>query len=48
MYMHMVDKNTQTIVTIPEVLKIIDAKYDYLKDHYAGFAIENVLVSGFL
>lgn len=44
MYLHMINNDTQTIVTIPEVLKIIDAKYDYLKDDYAGFAIENVLV----
>ncbi|XP_065199853.1 cadherin-87A [Planococcus citri] len=43
MYLHMINNETQTIVTIPEVLKIIDAKYDYLKDDYAGFAIENVL-----
>lgn len=28
---------------MPEVLKNIDSKYDFLKDYYAGFAIENVL-----
>ena len=42
--MHMIDNVTQQIVTIPEVLKVIDDKYDHLKDYYAQFAIENVLV----
>lgn len=45
MYLHVVDKNTLTIATVPEVLKVIDAQYDFLKDYYAGFAIENVIVS---
>ena len=45
MYLHVVDRKTQTISTIPDVLKVIDAQYDFLKDYYAGFAIENVLVS---
>lgn len=44
MYMHMIDKDSRMIVTIPDVLKVIDDKYDYLKNYYAGFAIENVLV----
>lgn len=44
MYLHVVDGPSQTIASIPEVLKVIDAKYDFLKDYYAGFAIENVLV----
>ncbi|GLV42165.1 Cadherin 87A, partial [Carabus blaptoides fortunei] len=43
MYIHVVDGSSQTIATIPEVLKVIDAKYDALKDYYAGFAIENVV-----
>lgn len=43
MYIHVVDDSSQTIATIPEVLKVIDAKYDALKDYYAGFAIENVV-----
>ncbi|XP_067010919.2 cadherin-87A [Anabrus simplex] len=43
MYLHVVDSSTQTIASIPEVLKVIDAKYDYLKDYYAGFAIENII-----
>ncbi|XP_021925581.1 cadherin-87A isoform X2 [Zootermopsis nevadensis] len=43
MYLHVVDGPSQTIASIPEVLKVIDAKYDFLKDYYAGFAIENVL-----
>lgn len=45
MFIHVVDLKTQSIATVPDVLKIIDAKYDYLKDCYAGFAIENVIVS---
>jgi hypothetical protein len=44
MYLHVVDGASQTIASIPEVLKVIDAKYDFLKDYYAGFAIENVVV----
>lgn len=43
MYIHVVDSSSQTIATIPDVLKVIDAKYDALKDYYAGFAIENVV-----
>lgn len=43
MYLHVVDPKTQTISPIPQVLKIIDSKYELLKDHYAGFAIENVV-----
>lgn len=47
MYLHVVDTPSNTISAIPEVLKVIDAKYDFLKDYYAGFAIENVVVSLF-
>ncbi|KAG8232452.1 hypothetical protein J437_LFUL012376 [Ladona fulva] len=43
MYLHVVDGPTQTIAQIPDVLKVIDAKYDFLKDYYAGYAIENVV-----
>ncbi|XP_017767839.1 PREDICTED: cadherin-87A isoform X2 [Nicrophorus vespilloides] len=43
MYILVIDPNTHTIVPVPEVLKIIDAKYDFLKDYYAGFAIQNVV-----
>ncbi|PSN52632.1 hypothetical protein C0J52_14597, partial [Blattella germanica] len=43
MYIHVVDGPTQTIASIPEVLRVIDAKYDFLKDYYAGFAIENIV-----
>jgi hypothetical protein len=43
MYLHVVDSKTQAILPIPQVLKIIDSKYDFLKNYYTGFAIENVL-----
>ncbi|XP_076290426.1 cadherin 87A isoform X1 [Lasioglossum baleicum] len=43
MYLHVVEPKTQTIAPIPQVLKVIDAKYDFLKDYYTGFAIENVV-----
>lgn len=43
MYLHVVDKDTLTIVDTMEVLKSIDAQYDFLKDRYSGFAIENIL-----
>ncbi|XP_012135516.1 cadherin 87A isoform X2 [Megachile rotundata] len=43
MYLHVVEPKTNTIAPIPQVLKVIDAKYDFLKDYYAGFAIENVV-----
>lgn len=45
MYLHVVELKSQTIAPVPHVLKVIDAKYDFLKDYYAGFAIENVVVS---
>lgn len=47
MYLHVVELKTQTIAPVPHVLKVIDAKYDFLKDYYAGFAIENVVVCNF-
>ncbi|KAK7790843.1 hypothetical protein R5R35_010718 [Gryllus longicercus] len=43
MYIHVVDGPTQTIAAISDVLKIIDTKYDYLKNYYAGFSIQNVV-----
>ncbi|KAH1027486.1 hypothetical protein HUJ05_000983 [Dendroctonus ponderosae] len=43
MYILAVDPATNSIVSVPEVLKIIDSEYDFLKDYYAGFAIENVV-----
>ncbi|CAH1126852.1 unnamed protein product [Ceutorhynchus assimilis] len=43
MYILAVDQSTNSIVPVPEVLKIIDNGYDFLKDYYAGFAIENVV-----
>nr|CAD7400227.1 unnamed protein product [Timema poppensis] len=43
MYLHVVDGPSQAITNIPEVLRVIDANYDFLKDYYAGFAIENVV-----
>lgn len=45
MYLHSVDLKAKTINPVPLVLKVIDGKYDFLKDYYAGFAIENVVVS---
>lgn len=43
MYLHVVEQKTQTISPISQVLKVIDAKYDFLKDYYTGFAIENIV-----
>lgn len=43
MYILVIDPSTKQILPVPEVLKVIDAKYDFLKDYYAGFAIENVV-----
>ena len=43
MYLHVVDPKTKTISPIPQVLKVIDSKYDFLKEYYTGFAIENVV-----
>ncbi|XP_074032325.1 cadherin 87A [Leptinotarsa decemlineata] len=43
LYILVVNHKTQTILPVPEVLKTIDSKYDFLKDYYAGFAIENVV-----
>lgn len=43
MFFHAVDPPTNAIVPVDDVLKVIDANYDFLKDYYAGFAIENVV-----
>ncbi|XP_030078648.1 cadherin-87A [Drosophila hydei] len=43
LYFHAVDPQTQQIAPVDEILKDIDRNYDYLKDYYAGFAIENVV-----
>lgn len=43
MYILAIDPKTQAILPVPEVLKVIDSKYDFLKDYYTGFAIENVV-----
>ena len=43
MYILAVDPTTHAIQSVPNILKVIDAKYDFLKDYYSGFAIENVL-----
>uniref|UniRef100_A0A1I8MKU3 Cadherin domain-containing protein n=1 Tax=Musca domestica TaxID=7370 RepID=A0A1I8MKU3_MUSDO len=43
LYFHAVDPQTQQISAVDEILKVIDANYDYLRDYYAGFAIENVV-----
>lgn len=42
LYFHVIDMQTQMIVPVSETLKTIDSQYDFLKDYYAGFAIENV------
>ncbi|EDV49453.2 uncharacterized protein Dere_GG17179 [Drosophila erecta] len=43
LYFHAVDPQTQQIAPVDEILKDIDRNYDYLKDYYAGLAIENVV-----
>ncbi|XP_026808223.1 cadherin-87A [Rhopalosiphum maidis] len=42
-YLHLVDPSRNDIMSSWEVLTIIDDKYDYLKDYYHNFAIENVV-----
>ncbi|XP_050531653.1 cadherin-87A [Daktulosphaira vitifoliae] len=42
-YIHMVNPSKNSIMSSGEVLSIIDDKYDYLKDYYEHFAIENVV-----
>lgn len=43
LFFHSVDPTTNNIVPVDETLKVIDAHYDFLKNYYAGFAIENVV-----
>ncbi|XP_039957046.1 cadherin-87A [Bactrocera tryoni] len=43
LFFHAVEPHTQQIAAVDEILKVIDANYDYLRDYYAGFAIENVV-----
>ncbi|XP_052863844.1 cadherin-87A [Anopheles cruzii] len=43
MYFHAVDASTQMIVPVEEILREIDAKYDFLQDYNAGFSILNVV-----
>ncbi|XP_055623372.1 cadherin-87A [Toxorhynchites rutilus septentrionalis] len=43
MYFHAIDMNTQMVVPVEEILREIDAKYDFLQDYNAGFSIENVV-----
>ncbi|KAL3278339.1 hypothetical protein HHI36_013670 [Cryptolaemus montrouzieri] len=43
MYILVIDPATQVIRPVPEVLKMVDSKYDFLKDYYAGYAIVNVV-----
>lgn len=43
MYFHAVDSETNAIIPVDNVLKDIDNNYDFLKDYYAGFAIENIV-----
>ncbi|XP_055683308.1 cadherin-87A isoform X2 [Lutzomyia longipalpis] len=43
LYFHAVDPESKMIVPVEDVLKVVDAHYDFLKDYYAGFAIENVV-----
>ncbi|XP_044756698.1 cadherin-87A [Coccinella septempunctata] len=43
MYVLVIDPSTQIIRPVADVLKLIDSKYDFLKDYYAGYAIVNVV-----
>lgn len=43
LFFHTIDPETNQILPVDDVLKVIDANYDFLKDYYAGFAIENVV-----
>ncbi|XP_050101039.1 cadherin-87A isoform X1 [Anopheles aquasalis] len=43
MYFHAVDSATQMIVPVEEILREIDAKYDFLQDYNAGYSILNVV-----
>lgn len=43
LFFHAVDERTLAIVPVDDVLRVIDAHYDFLRDYYAGYAIENVV-----
>ncbi|XP_037950631.1 cadherin-87A [Teleopsis dalmanni] len=43
LFFHAVEPRTQQIAAVEDILKVIDTNYDYLRDYYAGFAIENVV-----
>lgn len=43
LYFYAVDMDTKVIGPVDDILKIIDSNYDFLKDYYAGFAIENIV-----
>lgn len=43
LFFHAVDPATKQIVPVEDVLKAIDNNYDFLKEYYAGFAIENIV-----
>ncbi|XP_045467864.1 cadherin-87A isoform X2 [Harmonia axyridis] len=43
MYVLVIDPSTRIIRPVTEVLKLIDSKYDFLKDYYSGYAIVNVV-----
>uniref|UniRef100_A0A1A9WEW2 Cadherin domain-containing protein n=1 Tax=Glossina brevipalpis TaxID=37001 RepID=A0A1A9WEW2_9MUSC len=43
LFFHAVEPQSLQIAPVDEILKVIDANYDYLRDYYAGFAIENVV-----
>lgn len=43
LYFHGVDEKKNEIVPVDEILKLVDAQYDSLKDYYAGYAIENIV-----
>lgn len=43
LYFHAVDEQRNEIVPVDEILKLVDAQYDSLKDYYTGYAIENIV-----
>lgn len=43
LYFHAVDEKQNQISPVDDILKVIDSQYDFLKDYYAGFAIENIV-----
>lgn len=43
MYFHAVNPETNQIAMVDDILRVIDSKYEVLKDYYADNAIENVV-----